>query len=193
MKYLNIEDAKKLTLLEVEAKQKAIKLYDDIILTLSKFDEKIPSKRIDTALKKIDSNLSFKENGNSLIIELYIEKRSFKSDNANSWIYLDFTSENIVYCSRFSKYGGVLNGGENNIDYPLEKQNTINFELLKKQLEKTKEQKEKHIEILKTQLENVEELIKEHDELVEQLKSFNSKVHHSIANNFDLTKFRNVY
>lgn len=193
MKYLNIGDAKKLTLLEVEAKQKAINLYDDILTTLSKFDGKIPSKRIDTALKKIDSNLRFKEDGNSLIIELYIEKRSFKSEIADSWIHFDFTTENIVYCSRFSKYDGVLNSGENDINCPPEKQNTINFGLLKEQLEKTKEQKTKHIETLKAQLENVEELIKEHNKLVEQLKAYNSKVHYSIANNFDLTKFRNVY
>lgn len=81
MTYYNIkpqEVSKKLVELEISNRKLALSLFDDIIKTLERFDGKQANKRIDTALKKINENLSFSREYNSFIINLITQTKIIK-------------------------------------------------------------------------------------------------------------------
>jgi len=192
-KYLSVADATKLTELEIKAKEKAISLYDEVIEALAKFDGKTITKRIETALKKIDSDLYIKQDS-SFKVCLYISDRSFETENGN-WIYLDFSEVGMVYASYYT-YGdsiGILHGGNEEKDCPYEQLNTLNFENLKALMLKQKTYQQDRFKTLKEQLEHVNEYKQMHDDLLKQVKDYRGKVDYTIRQNFDLNSFDNVY
>ena len=84
MRYVNDETAKKLVELQIKNREYAFSLYDEIIEVLAKFDGKQVTKRIETALRKIDDNIRVENEYNSFIIKVGFwgtEKRSIKTEN----------------------------------------------------------------------------------------------------------------
>lgn len=182
MRYVNDETAKKLVELEIKNREYAFSLYDEIIEVLAKFDGKQVTKRIETALRKIDDNIRVENEYNSFIIKVgfwNIEKRSVKTENGIA--YLENSEETICHCSRFSSYGdGVLN--ENN---------SLNYENIKKQLIKHKEYMEESIKEIKSQLANVETIISEYEELEKKCQDFNRDTNFCISEYYGLKRFSN--
>lgn len=176
MRYTNDETAKKLVELEIKNREYAFSLYDEIIEVLAKFDGKQVTKRIETALRKIDDDIRVENEYNSFIIKVGfwdIEKRSVKTENGIAYL------ENSGHCSRFSSYG-VLN--ENN---------SLNYENIKKQLIKHKEYMEESIKEIKSQLANVETIISEYEELEKKCQDFNRDTNFCISEYYGLKRFSN--
>ena len=180
MRYANDETAKKLVELQIKNKEYTLTLYNSIIETLAKFDGKQVTKRIETALRKIDDNIRVENEYNSLIIKMGfydINKRSVKTESGIA--YLKESEETICHCCRFSSYGdGVLN-----------EDNSLNYENIKKQLIKHKEYMEESAKEIKSQLENVESIISEYEELEKKCKDFNHNTNWCISEYFGIKRF----
>jgi len=182
MRYANDETAKKLVELEIKNREYAFSLYDEIIEVLAKFDGKQVTKRIETALRKIDDNIRVKNEYNSFIVEVgfwNIEKRSVKTENGIA--YLKNAEETLCHCARFSSYGdGVLN-----------EDNSLNYEAIKTQLVKHKEYMEKSTLEIKEQLADIETITSEYEELEKKCQEFNAKKNWCISEYYGLKRFSN--
>lgn len=175
----NMEVSKKLVELENKNRKCMVSLYDSVLECLKKFDGKQVTKRIETALKKIDNNINLDSSGNSLIISLYFKDRLIQ--NEDRCYYLKNFYENFCHCSRFSSCGdGILNSD-----------NSLNYEMIEKEMIKHKEYIIKSIEESEKQLKNIDYLMLEYEELKNQCNQFNHKIHRSIAEHFDIKSFTN--
>lgn len=182
MRY-NVDDnvSKKLVELEIKNKKQMLTLYDGIIETLAKFDNKPITKRIETALKKnVSKHITVKRDYNSFIINYWFDDRSV---NINSkWYYLKNDYGNFVHACCHSSYNdGVLNYGDI--------KETLNFENLKTQLLIHKEYIEKNIKEMENNLKNIDKLIKEYEDIRKKCKEFNSNVGYSIAEYYGIKRF----
>ena len=82
------EDARNLVQLEIDNRKAALSLYDEVIKLVRQFDGKVLNKRFDTALKKIDSRLSYDRSHNSFYIEMSVfDNRHCKSVKTDSFGY----------------------------------------------------------------------------------------------------------
>ena len=68
--------ADKLIALEIANRRKAIELYPAIIETVKKFDGKVLNKRLETALKKVNTNLRLAESEYRFDIRYWVENDS---------------------------------------------------------------------------------------------------------------------
>lgn len=178
---MNMESKRKLVELEIKANNKALGLIEEVKEVILKFDGKVPNKRVDTALKKIDDCLSFKAEFNSFIIDMFIRDRSF--DNGNNWVYIKNTVINICHCACQSMYG----------DSCLNEDGTINSEAVIIGLEKRKESLKSYNEEMIKSLNEIEDKIKEYEELKKTIRAFNDSVNYTVANYFEIDKIRNIY
>lgn len=174
MYYIDKEKAVKLSNLHIEAMKTALTFTDEIKEVLQKFNGKPITKRIDTALKKINSNLYIKREYNSFRIEWIIENHCF-GENSMAY-YIKEHTINILWASCFSSYGDGI----------LDSENCLIAEKAIEQLEKAREQMEKDISNSIRQLENIESTIAEHERIKEELKEFNRSVNWLINNYFEL-------
>lgn len=178
----DMEISKQLVELELKNRKYILSLFDSIIETLSKFDGKQVNKRIDTALKKIDKNLSFTMEYNSFIIKLWYEDRSItkiNGDEIGNTYYLKDNYETIVHCCIHSSYSdGVVNDDGRLI-----------FEYLKEQLLKNKGYIEQSIFEIKSQLSKVDDIISEYKELIDKCNKFNDKINWCIATYYNIKRF----
>lgn len=178
----DMEISKQLVELELKNRRYVLSLFDSIIETLSKFDGKQVNKRIDTALKKIDKNLSFTMEYNSFIIKLWYEDRSItkrNGDEIGNTYYLKDNYKTIVHCCVHSSYG----------DCVVNNDGRLIFENLKKQLLKNKEYIEQSIFEIENQSSNVNDIISEYKELINKCNKFNNKVNWCIATYYDIKRF----
>lgn len=160
--------------LEIKARNKAINLCDDIIKVVSKFNKKEPTKRLDTALKKIDKNLNFRLRHNSFIIDLNIENRSITIEEYNTH-YIRGYNISIIHSSIRSGYGdGICQNG------------TINGELLMDEIDNSKQQMIQEVNKLKHGIENINNIITEKAMIDSQIANFKNVTPYLIREYFDL-------
>lgn len=97
MAYYNDTDAAKLLDLEVEARQKILSLYGEVIRTIQSFDGKVLNKRLDTALKKIDKNISLHTEYGIFSIKYYT--RCFNAQSSSvAYMTLYMADDYITMC-----------------------------------------------------------------------------------------------
>ncbi len=174
MYYIDKEKATKLSNLHIEAMKTALTFTDEIKEVLQKFNGKPITKRIDTALKKINPNFYIKREYNSFRIEWIIENRFF-GENGIAY-YIKEHTINILWASCFSSYGDGI----------LDSENCLISEKAIKELDRQKEQMEKDISNSIQQLENVEILIVEHEQIKKQKEEFNRSVNWLVNSYFEL-------
>lgn len=177
----NMEISRKLVELEIKNRKYLVSLYNEVLECMKKFDGKQVTKRIDTALKKIDSNIHMRNEYNSFVIELYFEDRMIKEENSYNCHYLKNSYENFCHCCRFSSYDdGVIN---------VDNTNSLNYARLEKEMLKQKDYFVKSIEETERQLQNIDSLVAEYKELQEKCNDFNKKVNWSIAEYYNIKRF----
>lgn len=148
MNNANTINALALIRLELEAKEKSLTLVDGIIDVARKFDGKAPSKRFDTALKKVYEKLAFETSYNSFKIYMFIAKRSTLSHQGDVTIYLKDSSLSIIHACLDSGYGdGVCQNG------------TINGLLLVQLLEKYRRETEIEVSKIRHELDNIGDIL----------------------------------
>lgn len=177
MKYSK-ETTIKLIQLEIEAKEKAVSLVNQIIAIVPKFNGKVANKRFDTALKAIDGNLKFCMEYNSFKISMYIEKRSILSSDGNVQAYINNHEVYLVHGSISSGYGEslIVNDG-------------INGKELITQLENFKKDTESWCIVLRLQLDKLEKILGEYQEIKKQIHYFDETINYVIRDYFEL-KFK---
>lgn len=94
MAYYNDMDATKLLDLEIEARQKILSLYGEIIRTVQSFDGKVLNKRLETALKKIDRNITLYTEYGICSIRYYT--RDFTAKQSNSEYGTLYLADNYI-------------------------------------------------------------------------------------------------
>lgn len=186
MRY-NVSDevSKQLVELEIANRKEMLKLYDGVIETLAKFDGKIYSKRVETALKKnVSDRISVERSFNSLIIKYYYENRcvTYKNDGSEytNCAYLKDTYDNFVHATCYSSYD----------DGCMADKDTIIFDKLKAQIVKTKEYMENSIVEMENALVNIDKIIREYEELKAKCDAFNSKKNWCISEYYAIKSFR---
>ena len=140
---VSYETDKRLVELEIANRELMLTMYDAIEETLKKFDGKIFSKRIETALKKnVSANIRVKREFNSIIIEFHFENRMVEYDNRVA--YLKNSSEYFAYMPAYSEQ--------------LDNEKLVYSEVLK-ELEKTKEYLKESVDMMKTALTDLQKSV----------------------------------
>lgn len=174
MYYIDKEKAVKLSNLHIEAMKTTLTFTDEIKEVLQKFNGKPITKRIDTALKKINPNLHMSREYNSFRINWLIENRSF-GENGMVY-YIKEHTINILWASCFSSYG----------DGVLDSENCLIAEQAIKELDRQNEQTKESIKNATEQLANIENAISEHERIKKELESFNHSINWLVNSYFDL-------
>ena len=183
---MNISDevSRKLVELEIENRKEMLTMYDGILEVLAKFDGKVFSKRVETALKKnVSDNIRVKREYNSLIIDYYYNNRYIKYKEDGSCAYLKDTYGTFVHATCYSSYDDGCMGNKD----------TIIFDKLKVQIEKTREYIEKSVKEMEIALATVDETIKEYEELKKKCAEFNHSTNWCISQYYDIKRFENCY
>ena len=180
-----METSRKLIELEVKANEKAIGLTDNIIEVVKKFDGKMPTKRLDTALKTIDKNLSFKCEYNSFMIDLWIEDRSISVPHKDyvGAVYIKNSNVSICHCC-------MVSSGK---PQAINEDGTINAEYVIESILNSKQYRIEYNNSMIKTLNEIEEKIKEYEELKKTIRAFNDSVNYTVAQYFEIDKIRNVY
>jgi len=159
---MNKQDTINLLKLDIAAEETLLKLKDDIVAVVKKFDNKVPTKRITTALKKVDDNLRFTAQYNSMVIEMYTTNRSVQSTTGTSWVYISNSCKTILHsCLRSSSNNGCLNDD-----------GTINASQIIKDINIYAEYKQKSITDLKKQIKNIDKITAKFEGIKEQQSQF---------------------
>lgn len=160
--------------LEVTHLNHAIKLCDEIIKVIPKFDGKQSNKRFDTALKGIDSNLHFVTRYNSFVIQLYKDNRSIQDDKGISH-YLNDSYVNIIHWSIESSSGdGICQNG------------TINGKLLIGIIEEQRKYFQQRMDGLNDNINKIDEIIDCYKEMIKERETFKNNVSYLVRDYFDL-------
>ena len=172
--YVDKEKAMKLANLHIEALKTALGFTDEIKEVLQKFDGKPITKRIDTALKKINPHLYTVREYNSFRINWIIENRYF-CENGGAY-YIKENTISILWATCFSSYG----------DNVLDSENCLIAEQAIKELDRQNEQTKESIKNATEQLANIENAISEHERIKKELESFNRSVNWLVNSYFEL-------
>ena len=155
---LTKEDKIKLIELELKALKKVIELAPEVEKVLRKFDGKQANKRLDTALKKIDSNLRFEIHSNSFDVTLYIQDRSLQTEDKGR-TYIDYKKTVLGGCVESAYGDGICQNGTLIADIAIKelyrmidyhKQTVKNTEVNINEIEEFENQKQE----IKTKIEN---------------------------------------
>lgn len=168
------ETAKKLIALEIKELEKAVAVIDDIKKTIPKFAGKAPTKRLDTALKAINSNLRFETSYNSFILEIRKENRHVQ-DTDNSAVYTLSSAVNIIHASLRSSSGdGICQNG------------TIDAALFLAQVNSAHDYIVNSIKNLTDELKDIDRILAEHARILKERDDFISSTHCLIREYFYL-------
>lgn len=157
------------------------KYFDEICEVIARYDGKQATKRIATALKKVNNNISFDvEKGNGDRGYIYIgwydfDGRIWRNDSNDEWAYLRTDSNKYHIIKAF-------------VDdvYCLDANNLIN------QITNAKNQAVDNYNETIEALNNFDALKAEYNKAVETLKEIGSKIPSSIYRRYDLNSY-NVY
>ena len=168
------ETAIKLIELEINELEKAVAIIDEIKKIVPKFEGKTPSKRIDTALKAINSILRFETRYNSFIIELYKENRHVQ-DAPNGVTYTSNHNINIIHASLKSSYNdGICQNG------------VIDGKIFNDHLETSQNHHKAFIVKLLAELGNLDNIIVNHARIKKEKEMFLSGVSYLTREYFNL-------
>lgn len=174
--YVDKEKAMRLANLHIEALKTALSFTDEIKEVLQKFGGKPITKRIDTALKKINPNLYMSREYNSFRINCnwLIENRYF-CENGGGY-YIKEHAISILWATCFSSYG----------DNVLDSENCLIAEQAIKELDRQNEQTKESIKNATEQLANIEATISEHERIKKELEGFNRSINWLVNSYFEL-------
>ena len=165
--------------LELENKLEALKLAPKIKEIIKTFEGKTFSKRIETKLKEINENLSFKiDNNDFLQLTFYFENRGFQNEAKTHWVYIKHSSETI-FCELVK---GLINEEFKN---GLKEDKKIDSEFIIKKIEWWEEYTTKSIKEATQELYNLEELKKDYNNYIEA-KNKLANHHHTIKHYFEI-------
>lgn len=156
------------------------KYFDEICEVIARYDGKQATKRIATALKKVNNNISFDvEKGNGDRGYIYIgwydfDGRIWRNDSNDEWAYLRTDSNKYIIMAFVDDV------------YCLDANNLIN------QITNAKNQAVDNYNETIEALNNFDALKAEYNKAVETLKEIGSKIPSSIYNRYDLNSY-NVY
>ena len=155
-----------------------VEYFDEICKTIAKYDGKQATKRIDTALKKINKALSFdieKDNRNSgyIYIGWYdYDGRIWNNDNGDEWDYLRTNS---------SKYHIIM--------ARVEDMYCIDANELIEQITNSKNRATDNYNETIAALNNFDKLKEEYNNVVKTLKELNSNLPYIIRDRYDLDAY----
>lgn len=158
-----------------------VKYFDEICETIAKYDGKQATKRIATALKKVNSNITFdveKDNHGSgyIYIGWYdFDGRIWRNDTSDEWDYLRTVS---------NKYHIIM--------ARVDDVYCIDANALIEQITNAKNQAVDNYNETVEALNNFDALKAEYNKAVETLKEIGSKIPSSIYSRYDLNSY-NVY
>jgi len=148
---------------QLKGYQEAIELIPQIVEVAKKFDGKVISKRFDTAIKKVNKNLSFTLEYNSFRVKYYNRDRYISGESYAEYIQEDVVD--LVFGCIKSSYGdGICQDG------------VFVFDNFVKGIEGRKGMLAKYIKETSEQLERVEQLTKEQKQLKEAIEQHNDGV-----------------
>ena len=169
MRHYSHQEAMKLALLEIKANKEALTLFAPVIEVLRKFNGKVANKRLDTALKKIDSGLSFRMRYSAFCIDWHIKNRHFEDPSKESYSYIHESSISLLHSGEIiNKYGRI------NADSAIE------------QLNKQKDYISQRIEKAEKQLADIDEKLKQRNELKKQVEEFNKDISYLVDGYFNI-------
>lgn len=157
-----------------------VKYFDEICETIAKYDSKQATKRIATALKKVNSNITFEIERNGYNDYIYIgwydyDGRIWRNDTSDEWSYLR-----------------TLDGKHHIIMALIEDIYCLDANNLIEQITNAKNQAVDNYNETIEALNNFDALKAEYNKAVETLKEIGSKIPSSIYSRYDLNSY-NVY
>lgn len=167
--------------IELEKKMliKAIELIPQVIEVVKKFDNKVPSKRLETALKEINKGFRFNMEHNSFIIEIkFFDHDDRCTSDGDRAIYANEDSFRVCHMCISSAYGDqAIDNGRINANAVINSPNGLLAFL---------EVHKKTVQGIDDTIKNIEELKEQRKELLKQIEDFNSKVNYTFNNTFPL-------
>ena len=169
MAYYNDTDAAKLLDLEIDARQKILSLYGEVIRTVQSFDGKVLNKRLETALKKIDRNITLNTEYGMCAIRYYTRDFTAKQSNSEyGTLYLADNYITMCHC-----------GGNSATDYdrrilatPIVDSLYRYMEMIENSVDEI-QQKRELVGEYKNRLSNIEQQLKElQDEIPATMKQY---------------------
>ncbi len=168
--------AKDLLLERADDLQKVLDLVPEIIKVIKKFDGKVINKRLDTALKQVDPNLSAGQEWNSFIIDLRFSQSKLQG----------YRRVTIAHAGLSSAYGDGGIRGDNN---------TLKADALISDIEKTLEYAQKRIDKINKHLGGLDAILERYFDIKKQMSGFYDDIPHDVREvlelEFDLYKGRN--
>ena len=184
MRYLETETARKITLLHLSAKETALALAPRVFDLVNQWEGKQLNKRFDTALKAIDSGLTYDTKYGAFHIVWYIpQDRRYirtKTDKNGVCTGTYITQYEIDLCG----YLELVNA--RNLEKCATIENRINAAPIVATIKQTMTDRAAGIEKTRAQLENVEELRKRHDELKAAVEQYANDLDYLVSDYFDL-------
>lgn len=151
--------------LEIKNNEKALAITDKVLEVLKTFDGKVMSKRIDTKLKEIDSNLNFRKNQYDDWCLYYGFWDSRYDTESKCYVFND----EFYYLNYFKPDSSVLNYAE-----------------IEEKIKKAVEYKRESISKLKQQLKQIDKILEKRKKLCEQINEIHNSIHYIIRNDLDL-------
>ena len=160
-----MKDVNKRELIKKQLKgyQEALKLIPAIKEIAKKYEGKKMSKRFDTALKKVNDNLSFNEDYNSFRVKYYNRDRSISTDTHTEYIKEDVV-DLVFGCIKSSYNDGIC------------QKDVFNYETFVNAIDGRAERLQKYISETNDQLGSLEQLQKEKAEIEKLKNEYNDKI-----------------
>lgn len=168
MKYIDTTYSAQLVNLHLDAYRKVISLAEPIKEVLRKFDGKVLNKRLDTALKAVDSGLSVNWRAmpyNIFEIEWFIENRCITTNpDRNGYCGAVYINEHTLSAVRCCDYDNCVIEGR------------INADQIIKALDEQMDEYRAWIQEAEDQLAHIDELQAGTKELYEAVKAHNKEI-----------------
>ena len=160
------EAKKNLLLLEIETFKKQLELIEEIKPTIRKFDGKVLSKRLDTALKKVNNRIRLEYSFNQIKILYYPEVNSIR-ENTYSLYITDHYSRELMSTSM------IQSGNSHSIN---KDDNTVITNIFIEALNNSAEYIKNNIEEAKILIKDYDKLTSEKKEIELKIQEFNKKI-----------------
>ncbi|MBR5604279.1 MAG: hypothetical protein IKW51_08770 [Bacteroidales bacterium] len=183
MYYYESTTAKKLVELEINNRKEALKLYDEIIPVIKKFDKKVLNKRLETALQQVNQYLRIDRNYSSFSIMLYVQDNYVKSKpDRNGCCMASYvqTRQLSLTTALFTSDGYMKD------KIMIDDEGRIRSDVIINALEQGRNNMEEHIKMLEESLPNVEEYKQKLESLKNEIENTTKEIPFLIREYFDL-------
>lgn len=167
--YYNKEVAGKLVELEIQNRKDCLKLYDQIIPIIERFDGKVLNKRLETALQNVNKYLRVDRNYTSFGISWWVENDYIRNTpDRNGFCTACYVQSRQLYMTT-----ALFTSDRNMTDkVMLDEENRLIADVILVALEQGKKNMEEHIRMLEESLPHAEEY---EEELKAMKKAFEEK------------------